>query len=44
MTTAFINRIATALPEQDVHRAFVNFAQRILPEGTRSDLISPISK
>jgi len=34
MTTAFINRISTAVPEHDVHRAFIGFAESMLPEGT----------
>jgi predicted naringenin-chalcone synthase len=34
MTTAFINRIATAAPDYDVHGAFIGFAQSMLPEGT----------
>jgi predicted naringenin-chalcone synthase len=34
MTTAFINRIATAVPKHDVHQAFVSFAAGMLPEGT----------
>jgi predicted naringenin-chalcone synthase len=34
MTTGFINRIATAVPPHDVHRAFVDFAETLLPEGT----------
>ncbi len=34
MTTAFINRIATAVPDYDVHGAFIGFAQSMLPEGT----------
>jgi alpha-pyrone synthase len=38
MTTAFINRIATAVPEHDVHRAFVDFALSLLPEGTARSL------
>lgn len=33
MNTAFINRIATAVPPHDVHRAFVQFAESLLPEG-----------
>ena len=30
MTTAYLNRIATAVPEQDVHEAFVIFAEQML--------------
>ena len=34
MTTAYIQRIATAVPPHDVHHAFVTFAESMLPEGT----------
>jgi predicted naringenin-chalcone synthase len=34
MTTAFINRIATAVPPHDVHRPFIDFADGMLPDGT----------
>ncbi|HUB29066.1 MAG TPA: type III polyketide synthase [Terracidiphilus sp.] len=34
MTTAYIHRIATAVPPHDVHRPFVDFADGMLPEGT----------
>jgi predicted naringenin-chalcone synthase len=34
MTTAHINRIATAAPQHDVHDAFVDFAANFLAEGT----------
>jgi predicted naringenin-chalcone synthase len=30
MTTAYLNRIATAVPEHDVHDAFVVFAEQML--------------
>ena len=32
MTTAYLNRIATAVPEHDVHDAFVFFAERMLAD------------
>ena len=32
MTTAHINRIATAVPPHDVHRAFVRFARTLLED------------
>ncbi len=32
MTTAFLNRIATAVPEHDVHDAFVVFAEQMLAD------------
>ena len=38
MTTACINRIATAAPPHDVHRAFIDFAEGMLPEGTVRNL------
>jgi alpha-pyrone synthase len=34
MTTAYINRIATAVPPHDVHRPFIDFADSLLDEGT----------
>ena len=33
--TAFINRIGTAVPDHDVHQAFIDFAESLLPERTR---------
>jgi len=38
MTTAYINRIATSVPPHDVHRAFIDFAETLLPEGTERAL------
>ncbi|HTX75985.1 MAG TPA: type III polyketide synthase [Terracidiphilus sp.] len=38
MNTAFINRIATAVPPHDVHRPFVEFAESMLPEGVQRGL------
>ncbi len=35
MTTAYINRIATAVPEHDVHTAFVRFARTLLDDRRR---------
>ncbi len=32
MTTAYLNRIATAVPEHDVHDAFVIFAEQMLAD------------
>lgn len=32
MTVAYLNRIATAAPANDVHKAFVNFAERLLDD------------
>lgn len=44
MTTAFINRIATAVPPHDVHRAFVDFAETLLPEGTVRSLFKRMAR
>src|SRR5215471_1612559 len=38
MTKAYINRIATSVPPHDVHRAFIDFAETLLPEGTERSL------
>jgi alpha-pyrone synthase len=38
MTTAHINRIATAVPPNDVHAAFIDIAMALLPEGTERSL------
>lgn len=35
MTTAYINRIATAVPDNDVHDAFVRFARTLLDDRKR---------
>ena len=34
MTAAYLNRIATAVPEHDVHDAFAVFAEQMLAEVT----------
>lgn len=39
MTTAFLNRIATAVPPHDVHGAFLTFAETQLAEGRRNGLL-----
>jgi predicted naringenin-chalcone synthase len=44
MTTAFINRIATAVPPHDVHRAFIAFATGMLPEGTVRNLFRRMAR
>lgn len=44
MTTAFINRIATAAPPHDVHRAFVDFAETMLPEGVTRSLFKRMAR
>jgi alpha-pyrone synthase len=33
MTTAYLNRIASAVPEHDVHHAFVDFAENMLADS-----------
>jgi len=38
MTTAYLNRIATAVPRFDVHGAFIDFAASLLAEGTVRNL------
>jgi predicted naringenin-chalcone synthase len=32
LTSAYLNRIATAVPEHDVHKAFVDFAEKMLAD------------
>ena len=32
MTTAYLNRVATAVPEHDVHQSFVVFAEQMLDD------------
>jgi predicted naringenin-chalcone synthase len=44
MTTGFINRIATAVPPHDVHRAFIDFAETMLPEGTLRSLFKRMAR
>jgi predicted naringenin-chalcone synthase len=44
MTTAFINRIATAVPPHDVHRPFVQFAENMLPQGTPRSLFKRMAR
>jgi predicted naringenin-chalcone synthase len=44
MTTAYINRIATAVPKHDVHRPFVDFAESMLPQGTVRNLFKRMSR
>jgi predicted naringenin-chalcone synthase len=44
MTTAFINRIATAVPPHDVHNAFIAFATGMLPEGTTRNLFRRMAR
>ena len=44
MTTAHINRIATAVPPFDVHQAFISFATGLLPEGTTRNLFKRMAR
>lgn len=44
MTTAHINRIATAVPQHDVHKAFIGFAANLLPEGTPRKLFGRMAR
>jgi alpha-pyrone synthase len=44
MTTAFINRIATAVPPHDVHQAFIEFAKNLVPEGTTRNLFKRMAR
>jgi predicted naringenin-chalcone synthase len=44
MTTAYINRIATAVPPHDVHRAFIEFADSLLDEGTVRSLFRRMAR
>ena len=44
VTTAFINRIATAVPPNDVHQAFINFATGMIPEGTPRNLFRRMAR
>lgn len=44
MTTAHIQRIATAVPPHDVHRPFVDFAESLLPEGAMRSLFRRMAR
>jgi alpha-pyrone synthase len=44
LTTAYLNRIATAAPPYDMHRAFVGFAESMLPDGTPKNLFRRMSR
>jgi len=44
VTTAYINRIATAVPQHDVHRAFIDFATNLLAEGTPRNLFRRMAR
>ena len=44
MTTAYLNRIATAAPPNDMHRPFTAFAETLLPEGTARNLFRRMAR
>ncbi len=44
MTTAYINRIETAVPQNDVHKAFIEFAASLLAEGTPRNLFRRMAR
>ena len=44
MTTAHINHIATAVPQHDVHKAFIDFAANLLAEGTPRNLFRRMAR
>jgi predicted naringenin-chalcone synthase len=44
VTTAHINRIATAVPQHDVHKAFIDFAANFLAEGTARKLFRRMAR
>jgi alpha-pyrone synthase len=44
MTTAYINRIATAVPPHDMHLAFAGFAETMLPVGTSRNLFRRMAR
>lgn len=39
MTSAYLNRVATAVPPNDVHAAFLHFARAQLKEDRRGSLL-----
>src|SRR5690348_11379787 len=44
MTTAYVNRIATAVPGFDVHRKFVEYAPRLLGDGRTRRLFARMAE
>ena len=44
MTTAYLNRIATAVPPHDMHRGFTAFAESMLPDGTPKKLFQRMAR
>jgi predicted naringenin-chalcone synthase len=44
VTSAYVNRIATAVPPNDVHTAFLQFAKSLLPNGSSAALFDRMAK
>ena len=44
MTTAYLNRIASAVPPFDVHAPFIDFATSLVPEGTTRNLFRRMTR
>jgi alpha-pyrone synthase len=44
LTTAFLNRMATAVPPHDMHGAFVAFAESMLPNGAKRNLFRRMTR
>ena len=44
MTIARINRLAIAVSQYGVHRAFIDFATEMLPEGTVRNLFRSMAR
>jgi alpha-pyrone synthase len=43
MTSASLNRIASAVPEQDVHEVFLVFAEKMLSDPRLSSVFRPMA-
>jgi len=44
LTTAYLNRVATAVPPHDMHTAFVGFAESMLPDGAKRNLFRRMAR
>jgi len=44
VTIAHINRVATAVPQHDVHKAFIDFAANLLAEGTARNIFRRMAR
>ena len=44
LTTAYLNRIATAVPPYNMHGAFVGFAESMLPDGVKRNLFRRMAR